>query len=180
MIVILSGTNRKNSLTLRLADWYQEILSQMTDEDIHLVSIGDVQKGLLHEDMYEEEGQSSILRKLQDDFFIPATRWIIIAPEYNGSFPGILKLFIDALSVRAADRTFHHKKVLLAGISSGRTGNWLGMNQLTSVLQYLKMHVYFNKLALNHISTVLDKKDELSEEKAVRFIRDQIKGFLEF
>ncbi|MBK6784946.1 MAG: NAD(P)H-dependent oxidoreductase [Saprospiraceae bacterium] len=43
---------------------------------------------------------------------IPSSHWIIIAPEYNGSFPGILKLFLDVLSVKQAKETFHGKKLV--------------------------------------------------------------------
>jgi NAD(P)H-dependent FMN reductase len=180
MILLIIGTNRRSSKTALFAKKYQAILEEFAEETIKSISIEQLQDNLLHSLMYEEDGQSELLKKAQDELFIPAQKWIIISPEYNGSYPGVFKLLLDALSTREAGKTFHNKKVALVGISSGRIGNWLGMNQLTAVLNYLKMHVYHNKLAVSNISNELDEKGELMREKTSLFIRRQIKGFLNF
>lgn len=180
MILIVAGTNRPGSKTLVLANAYAEQLRQHTEEEVHLLSMHEIQDGMLHMDMYEKDKQGVLLRRAQDEYFVPADKWIIVSPEYNGSFPGSIKLLIDALSVRKAEETFHHKKVALVGVSSGRTGNWLGMNHLTAVLNYLKMHVYFNKLAISHIEQVVDENGQIIREKTKHFIDNQIKGFLSF
>jgi NAD(P)H-dependent FMN reductase len=130
--------------------------------------------------MYESDGQGDSIRRAQEKYFIPASKWIMISPEYNGSYPGALKLMIDALSVREADRTFKNKKVALVGISSGRAGNWLGMNHLTSILNYLKMNVFYNKLAIRNISAVLNDRNELTDSKTRSFIEKQMEDFLSF
>ena len=180
MILLIIGTNRQNSKTALFAKKYQAYLEELADEPVRKISIEQLQESLLHPKMYEEDGQSEILRKAQDELFIPAQKWIIISPEYNGSYPGVVKLLLDALSAREADKTFHNKRVALVGISSGRVGNWLWMNHLTAVLNYLKMHVYHNKLAVSNISNEMDDHGELKREKTALFIKRQIKGFLTF
>jgi len=180
MILIISGTNRPNSNTEIMAKYYHEHLTEISEEEVKLCDLNQLQDGLLNKAMYEGKGQSDRLKKAQDDYFIPANKWVILSPEYNGSYPGIVKLLFDALSVRHADKTFHNKKVALVGISSGRAGNWLGMDQLTSVLNYLKMNVFYNKLAINHISQVINEAGSMEDEKTKSFVAEQMKDFLEF
>lgn len=180
MILVIAGTNRPQSKTLVVANAYADLLKEQTNEEVLLLPMHEIQAGMLHMDMYETDKQGVLLRKAQDEFFIPAEKWVIVSPEYNGSYPGSIKLLLDALSVRKANETFHLKKVALVGVSSGRTGNWLGMNHLTAVLNYLKMHVYFNKLAINHIEQAVDEKGEVVREKTRLFMENQIKGFLSF
>jgi len=104
----------------------------------------------------------------------------VISPEYNGSYPGALKVLLDALSVNEPDLTFKNKKVALIGISSGRAGNWLGMDQLTSVLQYLNMHVFYSKPALRQIGNLLNEHTELSDSKTVALLEKHATEILLF
>jgi NAD(P)H-dependent FMN reductase len=180
MILVFTGTNRPDSKTMQITKNYVDILRGSTSEEVRLLPLEEIQEGLFHINMYEKDQQAPALRRAQDEYFIPAGKWIIVSPEYNGSYPGAVKLLLDALSVRKAPETFHHKKVALVGISSGRTGNWLGMNQLTSILNYLKMNVYFNKLAISHIDQELDEQGNLLREKTRHFMQQQIQGFLDF
>lgn len=180
MILVIAGTNRPKSNTELVAKHVLEILAHHTKEKLEYLSLRDMQQELLHEHMYESSGMGKKIKEIQDTKFIPAEKWILISPEYNGSFPGIVKLMLDALSVRKADDTFQEKKVALIGVSSGRAGNWLGMNQLTSILHYLKIHVYHNKLAIRNVSKVIDPETQKMDIQTQNFLENQIIGFLKF
>jgi NAD(P)H-dependent FMN reductase len=104
---------------------------------------------------------------------------LIITPEYNGSFAGVLKVFIDALSVRHYNDTFNGKYVGLVGISSGRAGNLRGMEHLTGILQYLKMHVFHDKLPISRIETVVNEDGQVDDETST-LITKMLQGYLEF
>ena len=97
MITIIAGTNRPNSNTEVIAKKYFELVSKYSSEKVQYFSLQDVPNAMLHDDMYSSDQQDDTLRKLQDEIFIPSDKWFIVIPEYNGSYPGILKLFIDAL-----------------------------------------------------------------------------------
>jgi len=180
MILIISGTNRPGSLTSKIAGHYRKLLQENTNETVELFLLEDFQEGLLHADMYETSGQSQLLKEAQKKLFIPAKKWVVISPEYNGSYPGALKVLLDALSVNEPDLTFKNKKVALIGISSGRAGNWLGMDQLTSVLQYLNMHVFYSKPALRQIGNLLNEHTELSDSKTVALLEKHATEILLF
>jgi chromate reductase len=84
----------------------------------------------------------------------------VVSPEYNGSFPGVLKLFLDALSVKDYKKTFSGKRVSLIGVASGRAGNFRGMEHLTGIFNYLNMIVMPNKLPISSVEKVIDEKGD--------------------
>ena len=165
MILILSGTNRPKSKTRIIAQQvYDQVLSQSNGEEVVLYSLEDMPVDVLNDSMYMAANQNKVLTEIQDQLIIPATKWIIVCPEYNGSFPGILKLFIDALSIRKYAETFKGKKVALIGVSSGRAGNLRGMEHLTGLLNYLGMYVFPSKLPISSIESAMDTENNLNEE----------------
>lgn len=159
MILIIAGTNRPNSKTRIVSEYIYNTIKDVTNEEVAFYSLEDMPASVLHAGMYEAEGQDSELSRVQDDYIIPADKWIVVSPEYNGSFSGILKLFLDALSIRKYSSTFKGKEVALLGVSSGRAGNLRGMEHLTGFMHYLGMHVYPTKLPISSISTALDENN---------------------
>ena len=156
MIALISGTNRPNSRTRIVTDALHDIMIHHMDSEINQINLEDLSHDMYHEDMYQAEKQHGHLVELQDSVIVPANLWVIVSPEYNGSYAGALKLFIDALSVRKYAETFKGKKVALVGVAAGRAGNLRGMEHLTGLLNYLGMTVYPNKLPISSIEKQLD------------------------
>lgn len=180
MILVISGTNRPGSLTGNISRQYCNMIGKLTDEPTELFLLEKHPQAWLHEAMYDASDRSPALVDLQQKFFIPATKWVILSPEYNGSYPGALKVLIDALSVKDADATFRNKKVALIGLSSGRAGNWLGMDQLTTVLQYLKMNVYHSKPALRQVDGLINEKKIITDPKTLSLLESHAVDFLNY
>ena len=67
---------------------------------------------------------------------------VFVVPEYNGSFPGVLKTFIDSLKYPQGVRD---KKAGLIGVSSGVQGGVFAMSHLSDIFNYLGMHVFGTK-----------------------------------
>src|SRR5690606_3699787 len=106
-----------------------------------------------------------------------AQKFIFIIPEYNGSYPGVLKAFIDACSYPAS---FYHKKAILIGVSSGKYENIRGVDHFTGVCNYLRMHVLPLKIHIPYLQHELNK-DEISVDKAtVSFVNEQIDELIRF
>lgn len=156
MILVINGTNRHDNKTSVVSKFVYDWLCENTGSDVKYYSLEALPSLYNLSEMYEAEKQHHEINKIQNEWFIPYENWIIISPEYNGSFPGVLKLFFDALSVRKLSETFHHKKVGLIGVSDGRAGNIRGMDHLTAMLNYLKMTVYHNKLPISSAKTMID------------------------
>lgn len=151
MITVISGTNRPNSFTSIVSRQYVELLKEVTEEPVHLIDLAELPHDWFTPVMYQENQQGAIIRKLQDEYIAPASRLVVISPEYNSSFPGVLKLFIDALSVRDYKKTFSGKFIALVGVATGRAGNIRGMEELTSIFNYMGSVVYPSKLPLTSL-----------------------------
>jgi len=179
MINIIAGTNRPNSATLAISIYYKTVLEELTQETIHLTRLQDLPPQVLDPGLFLDSDTAHPLAQYQDNVFIPAKKIIIIAPEYNGGFPGVLKLFLDSLSLRKYGETFSGKKAALVGISSGRAGNLRGMDHLTGILNYLKVHVHPNKLPISQINNIV-KDGKLVDPETQSAIRKQLIEFLKY
>ena len=99
MITVISGTNRKGSECLRFAEKYYEILKSISDEEIKLLALEDISHDWFYPEMYEKGKISPSIIALQDEYILPADKFVYVISEYNGGFPGALKVFLDACSV---------------------------------------------------------------------------------
>lgn len=164
MVTIISGTNRTNSNTFKIALEYQALL-QEKGIAAGLLSLEDLD--LMH---YNEAFEA-----IENNVLLPTTHFIIISPEYNGSFPGVLKMFFD--NSRSHEIWFH-KKALLTGVASGRAGNLRGMDHLADVLNYIKITVHPNKLPISGINAVLGTDGKINDKNTLKVINQQLDEFI--
>lgn len=171
--LIINGTNRSNSQTERVSLTVASIMDEL-GISYSYYSLEQLDPALLTPDMYDLEQRTGDFDSLQTSVFIPATQWIFIAPEYNGSFPGMLKVLLDLLSVKWQSETFYLKKALLIGVASGRAGNLRGLDHLTGVLNYLKMVVYPVKQPISRINTLLEPGEKAQMDPETRHLLRQL------
>lgn len=175
MITLISATNRRNSNAQKVTNFYAKRL------ELHHVphkrfDLIDLPLDFLSPDMYVNNTHSGII-KIQDEVLIPATKYIFIVPEYNGSFPGIFKTFIDACDIK---RCFHNKKACLVGEAAGRAGNLRGMEHLTNIFNHMKMNVLHLKIPISSVESHLDSKGDIVTQEIIGLIDQQIQLYLEF
>ncbi len=163
MITIISATNRKGSNTLKISNVYQHIL-QSKGIHAHLYSLEDMEM----ENMADFE-------KMEDEILIPTSHFIIVSPEYNGSFPGVLKMMIDKSRVQLA---WYNKKVMLTGVSSGRAGNLRGLDDLSNIMNHLKVTVFPVKLPISTINNVLGSDGEITDANTSKVINQHLDDFI--
>jgi len=171
--LIISGTNRLNSNTLKVSKYYQKILAEKQYET-EIISLTDLPDNLSVTDLYgkRSEAFSSILKKVNE-----AAKFIFVIPEYNGSFPGILKLFIDACDF---PDSFYEKKAALVGLSSGKYGNIRGIDHFTGVCNYMHLNVMPLKIHLTYINKDLNELGHFITEDSIKFINQQVDKFIKF
>jgi NAD(P)H-dependent FMN reductase len=173
MITIISGTNRANSKSSEVARIVENIVKTKTDK-VHLLDLAEISDYGISSMMYNPDNQSSEIAKIQDEILMPADKWILVLPEYNGGIPGIFKLLIDAISVRNKDGLMG-KNVLLIGVAAGRAGNLRGLDYATNCLNYLGMFVHPQKLPISSFNSVL--KDGQLDEGTTKALKSLINDF---
>lgn len=175
MITLISATNRSGSYTKRVADFYHQ---RLADHDIvhGYFSLEGLPEDLFTPEMYNYQ-KSEAFHNIQKHILYPATKFIFIVPEYNGSFPGILKAFIDASNVALC---YHNKKAALVGVSDGRAGNLRGMEHLTNIFNHLKMNVLHLKIPISSISSQFNSDGNFINAEISKLIDTQIELMKEF
>jgi NAD(P)H-dependent FMN reductase len=166
IITIISGSSRDDNNSKKVALEYQRLLR-----------LKEVESALLSLDELDVLHRNADFLEMENRFLIPASKFIIIMPEYNGSYPGILKLMIDNTDVAKA---WAHKKVLLTGVSTGRAGNLRGMEHLTGSLLHMKMNVHHNRLPISQVNKLMNEQFQFADQATLQAIQAQLDDFLTF
>src|ERR1700677_4885881 len=173
MVTIISATNRPGSSTLKLAKYYQKRLHDK-GLDAGLLSLSQLPATLIESDLY---GKRSAAFEPIQDIITQTQKFLFIIPEYNGSFPGVLKTFIDACSF---PESFYEKKAALTGVSSGKYGNIRGIDHFTGVCHYMHLHVMPLKVHIPEINKEFDENYNLFKKDTVKFTDEQMDKFIVF
>ncbi|HUQ65516.1 MAG TPA: NAD(P)H-dependent oxidoreductase [Flavitalea sp.] len=164
--IIISGTNRRDSNTRKVARQYQDNLTERNISS-EIVTLEGMDLSA-HTPEFEEMEKNKLL---------PAKKLVFIVPEYNGSIPGVLKTMLDLSDYK---KTWQWKKALLVGISTGRSGNVRGLEHLTSILNYMKVVVHPNKLPISSVHKLLNGKNSIEDSETLIAINIQIDEFVKF
>lgn len=173
MISIVCTTDRTGSNSRKLSEVYEQKLIEEGEAcqilDLRTIPASWIQESAYGTNVPEFEG-------LVEKYVRSVSKLIFVTPEYNGSFPGYVKFFMDACDYG----DFAHKKVALVGLASGRSGNVRGLDHLTGIFHYLDTEVYKKKVYLSQVHLLLPKDGTLTDANSLKEIDNQIKGFIEF
>lgn len=173
MMTIICGTNRPNSNSARVVKIYAE-QARKQGVEAQVYNLEDLPSDFFNADAYGTPPPS--FSQVLNNLIQPVSHFVFVVPEYNGSFPGILKLFLDTIH----PKTWDGKKAALIGLASGRAGNLRGLDHLLGVLHYLKVEVYSQKPLLSSIHQYLTEGGELNNEEYLGLINSQIESFKKF
>ncbi|CAN5309556.1 hypothetical protein BH09BAC6_BH09BAC6_30790 [soil metagenome] len=173
MVTIISATNRPGSSTLKVAQYYQKRMAEM-GQQAGLLSLTQLPDNFIKSDLYGE--RSAEFRPIQE-IITGTEKFIFIIPEYNGSFPGVLKTFIDGCNF---PESFYEKKAALVGLSSGKYGNIRGIDHFTGVCHYMHLNVLPLKIHIAAIHQELDNNLSLFKADTVKFTDEQMRKFIVF
>lgn len=166
MITIISGTNRKNSNSVKVARLYQNLIKEkgLASQVLDLAELSSDFVSNMYSNHTQEVGQ--VIQNYVSDI----KHFVFVIPEYNGSFTGAIKLFMDGIS----PKYFNHKSAMLVGVASGRAGNIVGLSQFTTVLNHVKVEVFSNKVLLSGIDGLLDESGKMTNDNQLKIIENQI------
>ncbi|WP_299820906.1 NAD(P)H-dependent oxidoreductase [uncultured Pontibacter sp.] len=174
MITLLSGTNRPASNSRAVVDMYAKLL-EARGISYQILDLADLPGDFTTSALYDNVGKNEKFNKLSS-LIAASDKFVFVVPEYNSSFPGVLKAFIDGLDY---PNTFRDKKGALIGISSGMQGSGLSLSHLTDILNYLGMHVMAMKPKFAHIEKNFDGS-KLTNELYQELLEQHVEQFIKF
>lgn len=173
-IAVLIGTHRKQSVSARIA---KQIVSMYSELGVptDLIDPAELPLEFFHPSSFERryETDSPLAQQL-----ISARGLHLCVPEYNGSYPGVLKHLLD---VQNYERCFGGKAVAFVGIAAGDWGGLRAVDQLAAVFQYRSAHLFGKRVFIRNIDEApFDANGHLTDQQVVDRLRAQVRGFSDF
>ncbi len=173
MLAVIAGTNRPGSNTLRFALAAREILHEC-GEEVELLDLAELPPSLFAGASYASK--PSEFDRFQDAIHA-ANGILTVVPEYNGSFPGVLKYFVDMLKF---PESLYEKPAAFVGISFGRWGAVRAVEHLEMVFQYRHAHLFGRRVFIPEVGKTLDDSGKLIDVDLAGRLHTMVCGFSEF
>ncbi|HAV11994.1 MAG TPA: NADPH-dependent oxidoreductase [Opitutae bacterium] len=173
MITIIIGTNRPDSNSGKIA---QELISLYKSQgsEASILNLKDLPAEIFQPGAYAEKPESF---KCFSDTVLNASGLHVVTPEYNGGFPGVLKLFIDMLPF---PESFEDRPVAFTGVAAGQFGALRPVEQLQQIFGYRNAYIYPNRVFVMNVFSSFDEEGLFNDEKIKGKLSDQAKGFAAF
>jgi NAD(P)H-dependent FMN reductase len=173
MITVISGTNRPESKTSTVAGLVLEALTK-NDEPTQLVDLSELPDELFASSSYASKPDSFAPHQ---EAILSTDGILTVVPEYNGSFPGVLKYFIDML--RFPD-SLYEKPAAFIGISAGPWGAVRAVEHIEMVFQYRHAHLFGRRCFIPGINQALDEAGRLTDPEIEERLVTMVTGFADF
>lgn len=163
-IPLLLGTNRKGNQSEVAARWLFREMGKHADIETKFFDA----RGFAFP---SDDCCGAIKDKFPEyrDAIVRADGLVIVAPEYNHGYPGILKSILDLLLTE-----YKHKAVGLAGVSAGPLGGARMVEQLVPVCRELGLVPLKKSIHFSAVQDVFDAEGNLKNE----IYREEVKIFL--
>jgi len=169
-ILIISGTNRAGSNALRIS---KIVLGHYQNAKIpaELLSLEELPREVFDHSAYMKKppGMQVIQQRVLD-----AQGLHVISPEYNGSFPGVLKYFIDMLKF---PESFDRKPVAFVGEAAGVWGGLRAVEQLQMIFGYRNAHSYPDRVFIPGVKDKFDAQGNFTDAGINERLKKQAVGF---
>lgn len=165
-IPVILGTTRKGRASVHAARFICDLLNRRAGVSSEVIDIAELPLPT------DDAGEA-----IKDPAFAAsmgaADGLVIVAPEYNHSFPGLLKHALDSCLSE-----YIHKAVGLVGISSGPFAGIRAVQSLLPVMRELGLVTIFWDINIGQIAKVFSEDGRLLDDAFVRrsdrFIREII------
>ena len=173
MITLISGTNRPNSNTRKVARHLEEIYADLK-VPLQVLDLTQLPLEIFAPSSYAEKPKSF---QPFSEAVLSSDGLHVVTPEYNGSLPGVLKYFIDMLKF---PESFVKRPVCFVGLSAGIWGALRPVEQLQAIFGYRNAHIFNERVFLPGIRDLLDERGRLQDAELIKRLRNQAEGFVDF
>jgi NAD(P)H-dependent FMN reductase len=155
-IPVILGTTRKGRMSAHVARFVAEELSKRNEVKTELIDIGELPLPV-------DGAGDDIKDPLFSQKMEAADGIVIVAPEYNHSFPGLLKHVLDSCL-----EEYIHKAAGIVGVSSGPFGGTRVVQSLIPVLRELGLMTIFTDLNFSGVGKAFDDEGNLIDQAWLR------------
>jgi chromate reductase, NAD(P)H dehydrogenase (quinone) len=157
-ILAISGSLRADSYNTALANAARELAPEGVEVEVYdgLALIPHYDQDLDQEGVEAPAAVVELRRRIGE-----ADALLLVTPEYNGSFTGVLKNAIDWASARHRGSWLRNKTVAVAGATTGQYGAIWAQQDLKRVLGIAGARVVSEELPVSSASQKFDDEGRL-------------------
>lgn len=173
-ILAFSGSLRKNSLNRKLL-WQAGQLAAFHGADLFEVDLNDYPLPFYNQEIQDAgfPEYADALKALLEE----RDALLIVTPEYNYSYPAVVKNVIDWWS-RYKPSPMAGKQAMLMSASPGLVGGNRGLWHLRQPLEACGMHVHPSMFSLAQAATAFSDDGTLSDPASQRRLEETIINFI--
>ena len=171
-IVVVCGTNRDGALSRLLASEVAQIYRER-EHEVDLLDMAELPPEVLLGSAYSEKAPSV---SAMVDRFLASDGVVFVIPEYNGSYPGVVKLFVDMLPYPEG---FDSRPCAFIGLAAGQFKSLRAVEHFQQVAGYRNAFVYPRRIFIgDSFKQFVDGK--LADDELTKRMIEQAEGFLKF
>ena len=157
-IPVILGTTRKGRMSLHAAQFVVGQLRKREGVTTELIDIAELH--LPVDDAGEQVKDPRFSTAMER-----ADAIVVVTPEYNHSFPGLLKHVLDSCL-----KEYIHKAAGVVGVSAGVFGGTRVIEHFQPVLRELGLVSIFWDVNFGGVERVFDQKGQLLDEAYIEFV----------
>jgi NAD(P)H-dependent FMN reductase len=170
MILIISGTSRPESNALKVSKVLEGHYASCGAQAA-VLSLSELPPEAFVPGVYASKPPAVVAMQQR---VLSASGLHVVTPEYNGSFPGVLKHFIDLLKF---PESFQEKPVAFTGEAAGIWGGLRAVEQLQQIFAYRNAHLYPERVFIPGVGGKFDAGGRLTDGEIDGRLKKQAAGF---
>ena len=171
-IAVVCGTNREGALSRTLAAEVAQCYRQLGHQ-VDNLDMAELPPEALAATAYKEK--TPAIQALIERF-LACDGAVFVIPEYNGSYPGVLKLFVDMLPFPEG---FDARPCAFIGLAAGQFKALRAVEHFQQVAGYRNAHLFPRRLFIgDSFNAFID--GELADDELSRRLREQAAEFADF
>ena len=155
-IPVILGTTRKGRMSAHAARFVADQIRQRGDIVTDVIDISQLPLPV-------DDAGEGVKTPAFSEAMIQADAIVIVAPEYNHSFPGLLKHVLDSCL-----KEYIHKAAGIVAVSAGPFGGTRAIQSVLPVLRELGLVSIFWDVNFGSVGTTFDESGQLLDQAFVR------------
>ena len=167
-IPVILGTTRRERMSVHAARLVRDETAKRPGVETELIDIAALPMPTATDDAWQAIRDAGFAEKMSR-----ADALVIVSPEYNHSFPGLLKHVLDSCL-----KEYIHKAAGIVGVSAGPFGGTRGIQSLLAVIRELGLVNIFWDVNFTNVQNVFDASGNLLDQSFPRRIEKFLKELI--
>ena len=181
-LLFLAGSTRKDSLNKKLAK-YASIRAAAMGAEVKFIDLADFEMPIYNGDYEEANGLPENAIKLKN-LFIEHDGFFIASPEYNSSFPPVLKNALVWISRPHEDneeslKAYNNKVAALGAVSPGGLGGIRGLVPLRMMLGNINVTLTPTQVCVSDGYNAFNDEGDMIKDDQKGLLEKTVKQFVE-